>query len=117
MVGNPPVAVGPGVVGVQLDGFVVVLYGPPVLAQAMVGITPVVVGQGVIGVQFYCLIVVLYGPSVLAQAMVGITPAAVDPGVVRVQLDGLGVVGSAVLGSDFLSQESRKGSLTAVVVG
>ena len=30
MVGNPPVAVGPGVVGVQLDGFVVVRYGPPV---------------------------------------------------------------------------------------
>ena len=66
MVGRAPVVVDDGVLRVEADGLVVVLYRTLVLAKVVVGITPVVVGVGVLGVEADGLVVVLYRSFVLA---------------------------------------------------
>ena len=61
MVGGTTVAVGQSKLGVEAEGFVVVLDGALVLAQLVVGHATVVVGVGILGVEAEGFIIFSYG--------------------------------------------------------
>ena len=63
-----------------MDGFVVVLDGPLVLAQVGVGEAPVHVGYGQLGIKSDSLVEIPNGPLVLAQVVVCEAPIDVGNG-------------------------------------
>ena len=83
-VGEATVVVGLGILGVDPDGFIVVLDCPLVLIHVGVGEATVVVGVGVLGVDPDGFIVVLDCPLVLAESAVGDTTVVVSIGIRRI---------------------------------
>ena len=93
LVGESPVGKGLSIVGLKVEGLVVVFDGSVKLAFLSVNIAPVAEGRGEIGLQADGVTVVFDGPIQLAIEIIGIAPVVEDLGIVGIQADGLTVVG------------------------
>ena len=88
-IGSGTITVGEGIIGVQRDGFTVILDGLFILFPIVVVVATIVVCGGIIGVQLDGFAVILDGSFILFHMAVGGSPIIVCGVSVGVQLNGL----------------------------